>query len=358
MDQAMSERVLTMRELNRALLARQLLLERAKLPLPRAVERLAGLQAQHTSSPYVQLWTRLTGFERGQLTLALERRKLVKALLMRGTLHLVTPSDYWALATVRRELGGVLWPPAYERLVPKARLAQLAKESLEELRGANRTLQEMLTLLQPHARPPATPAFLWRRLQGHAFVVHVPPSGTWGYHKDGVYAPADEWIPGEVPPPSEAFDHLVRRYLSAFGPATKHDLGQWAGMPRLTPIAEALDRLDLRIFRDESGRALYDVPRAPLPDPDTPAPVRLVPRFDNLVLAHADRTRVLGDVPVTRIVTKNAIVHATILVDGFVAGTWQLEKGRVALEPFGRLSRTTRAALAEEAARLEEFVAD
>jgi hypothetical protein len=354
----MSERVLTMRELNRALLSRQLLLDRTKLAIPRAVERLGGLQAQHTSSPYIQLWSRLADFEREQLTRALERRKLVKALLMRGTLHLVTPSDYWAFATVRRELGGVLWPPAYEKLVPKARLAQLAGESLKELRGTNRTLKEMLTLLQPHASTPATPVFLWRRLQGHAYVVHVPPSGTWGYHKDGVYAPADEWIPGESPPPSQAFDHLVRRYLSAFGPATKHDIGQWAGVPRLTPIGEALDRLELRTFRDESGRTLYDVPRAPLPDPDTPAPVRLVPRFDNLVLAHADRARILGDVPVTRIVTKNAIVHATILLDGFVAGTWQLEKGRVVLEPFGRLARTTRAALTEEAARLEEFVAD
>ena len=354
----MSERVLTWRELNRALLARQLLLERAKLPAARAVERLAGLQAQHTSSPYLQLWTRLAGFEREQLTAALERRKLVKALLMRGTLHLVTPSDYWALATVRRELGGVLWPPAYEKLVPRARLAELADEALKELRGSNRTLKEMLTLLQPHARAPATPAFLWRRLQGHACVVHVPPSGVWGYHKDGVYTPADEWIPGEAPKPADAFDHLVRRYLAAFGPATKHDIGQWAGMPRLTPIAETLERLDLRTFQDENGRTLYDLRRAPLPDPDTDAPVRLVPRFDNLVLAHADRTRILGDVPVTRVVTKNAIVHATILVDGFVAGTWQLEKGRIRLEPFGRLARATRSAIDDEAARLEEFVAD
>ena len=217
--------------------------------------------------------------------------------------------------------------------MPQARLRKLAAEALAELRGENRTLKEMLALLKPHARPPATPAFLWRRLQGYAYVVHVPPSGIWGYHSDGVYAPADEWIPGESRRPTAAFDHIVRRYLAAFGPATRHDIGQWAGIPRLTPIGEALERLDLRTFRDESGRMLYDVPRAPLPDPDTPVLVRLVPRFDNLVLAHADRTRILGDVPVTRIVTKNAIVHATILVDGFVAGTWQLEKGRVASSP-------------------------
>jgi hypothetical protein len=352
-----SERVLTTRELNRALLARQLLLQRAKLPVPRAIERLAGLQAQHASSPYIQLWARLEAFRREQLTRALERRNVVKALLMRGTLHLVTPTDYWSFATVRRELGGVLWPPAYEKLVPKARLAELARASLKELRGTQRTLTEMLTLLEPHARAPATPAFLWRRLQGHAFVIHVPPSGTWGYHKEGVYAPADEWIPGEAPKPAVAFEHLVRRYLAAFGPATKHDIGQWAGLPRLTPIADALERLELRTFRDERGRTLYDLPRAPLPDPETPVPVRLVPRFDNLVVSHDDRTRILGDVPVNRIVTKNAIVHATILVDGFVAGTWQLENGRVKLEPFKRLSRETRAALTDEVAKLEEFAA-
>lgn len=353
----MPERVLTRRELNRALLARQLLLQRGKLPVPRAVERLGGLQAQQASSPYLQLAARLEPFDRDQLTRALERRKLVKALLMRGTLHLVTPDDYWAFATVRRELGATLWPPAYEKLVPKARLAQLAKEALKELRGTNRTLKEMLTLLEPHARSPATPAFLWRRLQGYAFVVHVPPSGSWGYNKEGVYATADEWIPGTPPPPAEAFNRLVLRYLAAFGPATKHDIGQWAGLPRVTPIVEALDRLELRTFRDEGGRTLYDVLRAPLPDPDTPAPVRLVPRFDNLVLAHDDRTRILGDVPVTRVVTKNAIVHATILVDGFVAGTWRLENGRVVLEPFGRLSRETQAALASEIERLEAFAA-
>jgi Winged helix DNA-binding domain len=352
-----AERVLTNRELNRALLARQLLLERAKLSVPRAVERLAGLQAQHTSSPYLQLWARLADFNREQLTRALERRTVVKALLMRGTLHLVTPPDYWAIATVRSRPGAVFWPPSYEKLVPIARLAKLAAEAVRELGDGSRTLKEMLAFTQPHARSPATPAFLWRRIQGHAFIVHVPPSGVWGYHKEGVYAAAEQWIPGEPPEPSAAFDQMVRRYLAAFGPATKQDVGQWAGLPRLTPIVEALDRLDLRTFRDESGRILYDVPRAPLPDPNTPAPVRLVPRFDNLVLSHADRRRILGDVPVTRVVTKNAIVHATILVDGYVAGTWQLEKGRVKLEPFGRLSRETKAPLAEEVERLESFVA-
>ena len=129
-------------------------------------------------------------------------------------------------------------------------------------------------------------------------------------------------------------------------------MSQWAGIPRLAPIQASLDRLDLRTFRDEDGRRLYDLPRAPLPDADVSAPPRLVPRFDNLVLSHADRSRILGAVPVTQIVTKNAIVHATVLVDGFVAGTWNLERGRVVLEPFGRLDASTSRALDEEAERL------
>jgi len=351
------ERVLTRRELNRALLARQLLLERRSLTAAKAVERLGGLQAQWTPSPYLSLWARLEGFGREELTKALERRRLVKALLQRGTLHLVTPRDYWAFSTARRELGGVLWPPAYEKLVPKARLEKLARLVLAELDSGERSFKELRALLEPHARGAATPTFLWRRVQGHASVVHVPPSGIWGYGGEGVYAAAAALLGGEPPPAEEAFDHLVRSYLAAYGPATKQDVGQWAGIPRLTPIAAAFARLDLRTFRDEQGRLLYDLRRAPLPPADTPAPPRLVPRFDNLVLSHADRSRVLGDVPPSRIVTKNAIVHATILVDGFVAGTWQLENGRVKLEPFGRLDAAVRRALKEEAERLEAFVA-
>jgi hypothetical protein len=354
---ATADRVLSRRDLNRALLARQLLLERHALSAVKAVERLGGLQAQSTPSPYLSLWTRLEGFERDELTKALEGRRLVKALLQRGTLHIVTPGDYWAISTARRELGGVLWPPAYEALVPKSVLRKLAGLALVELEAGERTFKEMRGLLEPHAQGAATPTFLWRRVQGQASIVHVPPSGIWGYGGHGVYAAATGRLGGEPPPAREAFDHLVRRYLSSYGPATKQDVGQWAGIPRLQPIVESLERLSVRTFVDEQGRRLHDLPRAPRPDPDTPAPPRLVPRFDNLVLSHADRSRILGDVPPSRIVTKNGIVHATILVDGFVAGTWQLERGRVVLEPFGRLGAAARRALKVEAERLEAFVA-
>jgi hypothetical protein len=348
-----SARVLTRRELNRALLQRQLLLRRESLTAIKAVERLGGLQAQWTPSPYLSLWCRLEGFELDELTRALRGRRLVKALLQRGTLHIVTPGDYWAISTARRELGGALWPPSYEALVPKARLAELARLMVAELEAGERTFKEMRALLEPHAKGVATPTYLWRRIQGQASIVHVPPSGIWGYGGHGVYAAAAARLKGEPPPAQQAFDHIVRRYLGAYGPATKQDIAQWAGIPRLKPIAESLERLAVRTFGDERGRLLYDLPRAPLPAAETPAPARLVPRFDNLVLSHADRSRILGDIPPSRIVTNNGLVHATILVDGFVAGTWQLERGRVVLEPFERLDAGTRRALKDEAQRLD-----
>jgi Winged helix DNA-binding domain len=348
--------VLTRRDLNRALLERQLLLERKALSPVKAVERLGGLQAQSTTSPYLSLWTRLEGFERDQLVRALKGRRLVKAVIQRGTLHIVTPSDYWAFATARRELGGILWPPSYEARLPSANLAKLAASVAAELEGVELTFKEVRALLEPYEQPGLSPTFIWRRIQGHAYVVHVPPSGIWGYGGHGVYTAAEGTLAGRPPSPDEAFDRLVRSYLAAYGPATKHDLGQWAGIPRLAPITASLERQSVRTFRDEEGRTLYDLPRAPLPNADTPAPARLIPRFDNLVLSHADRSRILGDVPLTRIITNNAMVHATILVDGFVAGTWQLEKGRVVLEPFSALSREVKRALQDEADRLEAFV--
>ena len=354
----MAERVLTRTDLNRALLARQLLLERKTARIPKTVEQLAGLQAQYSPSPYLTLLARLDGFERADLATALERKTVVKALLLRGTLHIVTPRDYWAFTTARRDLGADYWPPSYEKLLPKRKIAGVARATMTELRDGPRTFAEIRELLRPYVAEKVSATFLWRRVQGHEHVVHVPPSGTWGYHGDGVYEAADAVLRGTAPDPAVAREHLVRRYLAAFGPATAQDVAQWAGLQRTGGISETIAGMTLRRFRDEKGKTLYDLPRAPLPDPDTPAPPRLVPRYDNLVLSHADRTRVLGDVPVSRIVTKNALVHATILVDGFVAGTWQLEKGRVRLEPFSRLSRAATTALRSEAERIEAFVAD
>jgi hypothetical protein len=352
-----AERVLTRRELNRALLERQLLLERAPVTPVKAVDRLGGLQAQSTPSPYLSLHARLEGFERDALTKALSARRLVKALLQRGTLHVVTPSQYWSIMAVRQELAATLWPPSYEARITSAEIARLAENMLTALADGELTLKQAQELLTPHARDGVPATFLWRRLQSYAHLIHVAPSGTWGYGGHGVYAAASGRVRGEPPPADDAFVDLVRIYLRAYGPATKHDIGQWAGIPRLTPIGEALERLTVRRFRDEFGRELYDLPRAPLPAADVQAPPRLIPRFDNLVLSHADRSRILGDVAPSRIVTNNGLVHATILVDGFVAGTWQLERGRVVLEPWARLDTATKRTLRSEVERVEAFVA-
>jgi hypothetical protein len=352
-----TERVLTRRELNRALLARQLLLDRKPAQAPKVVERLGGLQAQHSSSPYLSLHARIQGFQRSELTAALERRRVVKALLQRGTLHIVAPGDYWAFTAGRAALGADYWPPGYEKLLPKRRIVEIARVTIAELRDGPRTFADVREILRPYEKERISTTFLWRRVQGQEQVVHVPPSGTWGYHGEGVYAAADAVLGGGLPDPTVAREQLVRSYLRAFGPATAHDVAQWAGLQRTGGVTDTLASMSLRTFRDERGKTLYDLPRAPLPDPETPAPPRLVPRYDNLVLSHAERARVLGDVPVSRIVTNNALVHATILVDGFVAGTWKLDKGRVRLDPFGRLPRATVKALEDEAERVEAFVA-
>lgn len=351
------ERVLTRRELNRALLARQLLLERVPLTPVRAVGRLGGLQAQSTPSPYLSLWARLEGLAREDVTRALTTRRLVKALLQRGTLHVVVPRHYWALTAVRRRLAASLWPASYEARISSHEIERLARDTLEQLGTGELTLKEAQAQLEPHTREGVPATFLWRRLQSYAHVVHVAPSGVWGYGGHGVYAAAAGRVRGEAPTFEAGLDELLTAYLRGYGPASAQDFGRWAGIPRLAPIRESLGRLTLRTFRDAAGRLLHDLPRAPLPDPETPAPPRLVPRFDNLVLSHDDRSRILGDAAPSRIVTSNGLVHATILVDGLVAGTWQLEHGRVLLEPWRKLDAGVRRALREESERLEAFVA-
>jgi hypothetical protein len=201
---------------------------------------------------------------------------------------------------------------------------------------------------------------LWWIRRRVAFA-HAPSEVAWSFGRRPRLAHALAWLGADDWPvtTAQALEHLVRRYLGAFGPATAADLSQWSGLAvgKLRPGIEAVDASgDLRRFSDERGRELLDLDGAPLPDPDTPAPPRLVPRFDNLVLSHADRSRILGDVPPSRIVTNNGIVHATILVDGFVAGIWQLEKGRVVLEPFGKLDAQTKRTLKDESERIEAFV--
>jgi winged helix DNA-binding protein len=340
------ERTLTQRDLNRALLARQLLLERAKMPLPRALERIGGIQAQYAPSMYVGLWSRLDHFEREQLTLALERRTVVQGTLMRTTIHLVSKSDYWPFALgIRRRLREK-WVKAHKADERKLRAA--ARRLLPDLARGPMRQAELDELLDAD---PATRNGVGIFLD----LVRVPPSGTWERRRADIYAAAEDWLGPPGITEEEGIDRLVQRYLSGFGPAPKKDIADWAGLP-VGDITPTLERLELRRFRYEKGKELLDLARAPLPDADTPAPVRFLPVWDATLLVHARRTGILPEQHRARVFNvKTPHSVNTFLVDGAVAGTWKYDKGSVQLSPFGRLDRATRRELGDEAERLAAF---
>ena len=337
----MTERILTQRELNRALLARQLLLERRSLPLPRAVEAMGCVQAQYAPSTYVGLWSRVEGLERDAVTRALERRSLVQATLMRDTIHVGSRRDYWPLQiAIRAERRA--WSQSVQGTEPR-RMARAARRLREFLAGTTRSQREL------------EEAGVWVTGVGHWLpLVRVPPAGTWEKRRADLYGLAEEWV-GAEPELSEleAHAYLVRRYLGAFGPASRGDIAKWAGM-RVGALAAAIEEIGLRRFRDEQGRELLDLPRAPLPSEETAAPVRFLPTWDATLLVHARRTGILDEEHRKRIFhIRNPQSERTFLVDGKVAGAWRFEDGQVRLEPFGRPPRGARAELEQEAERLD-----
>jgi hypothetical protein len=353
------ERVLTTRELNRALLARQLLLRRASLSVPRAIERLGALQAQWPPSPYVALWSRVQDFRGDDLMRNVERRRVVKATLMRTTLHLVTAHDYLAYAGIflrRRTVESQARLAKYESDVDVDGLAAqlLAHTSEQPL-----SRPELLDLL---GRPKLLvddrmPWVAWHLLSAKAGLVHTPPSSVWRKHTTGNrFVPSTLWLGAAGGDGDAAAAHLVRRYLAAFGPATRADAAQWTGLP-VSELAPALERIPLRSFRDEQGRVLLDLPRMPLPPAETEAPVRFLPMWDSSLIAHDDRSRILAEPFRNTVIRRNGDILQAFLVDGFVAGTWSAEDGRIALEPFEPLPRRARRELEDEARRLAVFVA-
>jgi hypothetical protein len=342
-----AERVLTLRELNRTTLLRQLLLRRERLSPVRAIERVGGLQAQWAPSPYLALWARLEDFERRALERAVLQGRVVKALLMRATMHLVSARDYpFFDATVReaRTLGrvrGMKRPP--RRLVEK---------TLALTREEPRTRTELMSALGFHPRTTE-----YDELRTYSWVValarleQLPESALYGFRGSPRYRAMEH----ELPPLREAAAHLIKRYLTAFGPASRADISQWSGVP-MRDLAPGLESLRLRSFRDENGRELLDVPRAPLARGDESAPPRLLPRWDELLLAHKDRTRVLPDDFRRTVIHKNGDVQQAFLVDGFAAGLWHREEERIRLEPFEPLPRPARRELEAEARRLAAWL--
>jgi hypothetical protein len=342
-------RTLTLRELNRATLSRQLLLQRRRASPPRVIERLAGMQAQWAPAPYVGLWTRVDGFRRETLERAILRGEILKPTVMRGTLHLVTARDYPVFHAALREY--VWWGDRASGDVGRKAakgIRKLYAEGPLPFAPADEYLQREHGIDEELSRRRAWYA---ARVRGH--VVHAPETALW--------KPATRTVYAAVPEPDEvdvlaARVELVRRYLAAFGPASRADISAWSGMP-IRDFAPALETLEpLRRFTDDNGRELLDLPRAPLPDADTPAPVRFLPKWDNVLLAFADRRRMLTDEHRRSVVMKNGDVAQTFLVDGFVAGIWRRDRDRVVLEPFGRIARTARAELEDEARQLAEFL--
>jgi hypothetical protein len=340
-----TERVLTQRELNRALLARQLLLDRARLTPVRALERVAGLQAQDPRAPYIGLWSRVESFRREQLTSALHRRTAIKATLMRATIHLVSARDYsFFLPAILPMLRGYWRRYATSRgyAYDPDELMTRAREYTREPRSG-RELKEALGGEGP-----------WWRLRFHEPFVHVPQAEDWAFGRQPRYIAGEHWALRPFATAEDGTAHLVRRYLAGFGPATAQDVAAWSGVPMAT-LRPVLDSLNFGRFLDERGRVLLDVPRAPIPPPDTPAPPRLLAPFDNAVLSHADRTRIVSDEHRQRII-RAGIVDPVFLVDGFVAGRWRLDKKRVVLDSFEHLPRRAQRELREEAAALEQWL--
>ncbi|HEX6263600.1 MAG TPA: winged helix DNA-binding domain-containing protein [Actinomycetota bacterium] len=347
----MSERVLSTRALNRALLARQRLLERARAPLPRALEQVGGIQAQYAPSMYVGLWSRLEGFSRDALTRALERRTVVQATVMRATIHLVSARDYPVLTEGVRRQRRASWLRAQPGRLDGVDMERAAATVRCALREGPRRQADLTALLEDEGFP--RPA--WSAVGLWVDMVRVPPSGTWERRRADLYGLAEDWLDLGEPSEEQGIELLLRRYLRGFGPATANDAASWTGIP-VSTLAPFLERMRLVRFRDEEGRELLDLPRAPRPDPDTSAPVRFLPTWDATLLAHARRTQILPEGYRPRIFhTRNPQSVPTFLVDGSVAGSWRYEDGRVRLDPFERLSRARMAEIEEEAERLAAF---
>jgi hypothetical protein len=337
-------RVLTARELNRAALARQLLLEPRPLGPAAAIEHLVGVQAQWPASPYVGIWTRTVGFRREALERELVAGTIVKATVMRQTLHLVTRRDYGLLRAAMSETNFPWQSALAERLAPSVRrFAQAGPVTVPEA---------LAWVEREHGLAGNEAHRAWRAARVRAHVVHHHETALWHSRPEGRFVAIDE---PEEHEPVEARAEILRRYLGAFGPASRRDMVAWS-MMHVPEIRASLDRLELRRFRGEDGRELLDVPDGPLPDPDTPAPPRFLPKWDNALLAWADRTRILPE-PYRRVVIgQNGDVAPTFLVDGLVAGTWRVEKGRVVTAPFAPLAPEDRVALGVEAEQLEAFL--
>jgi hypothetical protein len=346
---------LSLRALNRATLARQLLLEPSTLSPRVALERVAGLQAQWPKLPFMGLWTRLSDFKRDDLSDALRRRQAVRATMMRGTIHVVTAKDYLAMR-------GVIQPVLTRGLSPVKMAA--AKLDMDAVLEAARTL-----FVQPHTFEAARDALVAQfpkandRALGHVArmmlpLIMVPTDDPWPFPAAAEFQLAESWLGKPVPGATDA-SSLVLRYFGAFGPASVADAQCWSGLQGLRAVVEKL-RPKLRTFRDPRGREVFDLPDAPRPDEDTPAPMRFLPEFDNVLLGHQDRTRILADKYRPFVLLPGLRVTSTVTVDGFVVATWRMDRTKkqstISVQLLEKLPKRTVADIEAEAERVVRFM--
>jgi hypothetical protein len=345
-----AEPTLSARALNRALLHRQSLLERSTGSLTDVLEQVGGLQTQYAPAGYIGLWSRLDGFERPMLTRALEQRRAIQATLMRATIHIVSARDYWPMLAGIRRINRE-WYSRADPEIGATDMAAIAIAVRDALADGPLRMAELVKRVEALGVPPraAARSGLW------VDMVRVPPSGTWERRRADLYGLADQWLAPLEVAEDEGIELLIRRYLGAFGPAPLKAIGTWMGF-NVGQLQHVVQRMELRTLHDEAGKPLLDLPDAPLPDPDTPAPVRFLAVWDALLLVHARRTEVLPEAYRSQIFnTRTPHSFNTFLVDGQVAGTWRFEAGEVQLTPFRTLTAAERRELDDEAQRLATF---
>ncbi|QHW32014.1 winged helix DNA-binding domain-containing protein [Paenibacillus rhizovicinus] len=346
--------------LNRALLARQLLLERSSLTPVDAIEHLVGMQSQAPTAPYVGLWSRLAHFHTDDLSQLLADRQTVRIALMRSTIHLVSARDCLRLRNVLQSVHERALKGNFGRKLAGLDPAELAREGRALVEGRPLTFAELGSLLRERCWPDRDGPALANAVRTYVPLVQVTPRGMWGASAQAAHTSAEAWLHGLAAEAETDAGSLLLRYLAAFGPASAKDMGAWSGLSGLRGILDKL-RPRLRVFRDEHGAELFDVPDAPLPDENTPAPVRFLAEFDNILLSHADRSRILPEAYRPLVFTENGIIRSAILVGGFVSGLWKIEQTKETAElvitPFTPLADTDRAALADEGRKLLQFAA-
>jgi hypothetical protein len=350
-------RTLSTLALNRALLARQLLLQRKRLSVRQAVHALAGLQSQEPRDPHVALWSRLSGFGSHRLQAAALQREVVRGTFLRGTIHTVSAADYLAFR-------GTLQPVLDRELKNHAHLGRgfempaLEAAARELLAQQPMSAQQIGEALAPRF-PKADKEGLARWVRTCMALAMVPGDERWGYSRPPRFLPADRWL-GQAPGEGQPSAELLLRGLAAIGPASATDLRVWCGLGGTAKALEGL-RPALRTFQDEQGRELFDLPDAPRPRPDTPAPARLLPEYDNCLLSHEDRSRIVPAAHAHRFAMgPNGRRPRAVLVDGFVRASWQVSMDKavatLAIQPFERLTPAAVAQVDEEAQALVRFM--